>query len=206
MHAVMRPAAAVVAIALSAAAFAGCMHVTENSTVNANGSSTEVLTMAFSPELSSILKMNSATLVKQSITQLKKQPFPGQVSVTAYTDGSGWKGAKITIKLANLATLRKLETGTDNGNESSPAFTVFSITHHGSEWKLYAKVDPAALANPKDSLMTLKQMEALGLSEVISFKLPGRVVSDNASSKSANGTVSWDMLKPPKALEATWAD
>ena len=50
-----------------------------------------------------------------------------------------------------------------------------------------------------------KLFQKMGLAYVISFKFPGKVISDNATSKAANGTLSWNMLKGPSTLKASWS-
>lgn len=200
MPAALRRSGVIAAVVLFGAVLTGCMHVAENSTVSADGHSTEVLTMTFSPALMSLLHVSNAQMVKQEMSQFKKKPFPGQVSMSHYTDSSGWKGLKIVVKLANLGVLEKLETTAPKG--SSPTFATFGISHRGSLWHLQAKVNTGSFSK---SLIPLRQMEAMGLTDVFSFKLPGRVISDNATSKGPGGVLSWNMLKRLKVIRATWS-
>ena len=213
-----RGAGGVAAIALVGAALAGCMHIGEAATVNPNGSSTEVFTMTISPALKSL--SGGALTPKQLLQQEGQQEvkfkkeFPGQVAVSPYTDAKGWKGVKIVVKLKDLAELVKLESttsgGTNGSGSGSPMFSPFSITHHGNSWSLLAKVDESGVApggsgQGSSSLISKQALEATGMSFVISFKLPGRVVSSNATSKASDGTLSWDMFKlKGTTLKATW--
>ena len=60
--------------------------------------------------------------------------------------------------------------------------------------------------NPLGGLVSKTALEAMGMTFVISFKLPGRPVSSNATSTGSNGTLSWNMFKLKGAtLRATWA-
>jgi hypothetical protein len=216
----LHTAGGVAAIALVGAALAGCMHIGEAATINPNGSSTEVFTMTISPALKSL--SGGALTPKQLLQQQGqqeakfKQEFPGQVAVSPYTDAKGWKGVKVVVKLKNLAELMKLETTTSGGtngsgsSSGSPMFSPFSITHHGNLWSLLAKVDESGVAlggsgQGSGSLVSKQALEAMGMTFVISFKLPGRVVSSNATSKPSDGTLSWDMFKlKGTTLKGTW--
>ncbi len=200
------------AISLAGALLAGCVHVGEAATVNANGSSTEVLTVTLSPAFSSLAHTSPGKTLDQFKTASER--FPGKVSVSPYKDPGGWKGVKVVVKLKNLAELEKLETMSSGGPGGTPMFSTFSISHHGTTWTLLAKVAESGFlsarngpskSNPLGNPFSKKTLEAMGMRFVISFKLPGRPVSSNATSTASNGALSWDMFKlNGTTLRAAW--
>ena len=232
------PAAATL---VAAAGAAGCMQVTEVSTISANGSSTTTMVIAFSPKLGPSLASVATTLgssfgtklspaqvkqLAQQVTleeakllsdlrqQAKDHKLPGRASVAPYTNKQGWKGLKVSFTLPTLAALQRLATSGTGG--SAPQFSTFSVTSHNGVWAMSAKFNtssvgaaagssaPGAPQGQAGATLT-KALEKLGMSYVVSFKFPGRPVSDNATSRAANGTLSWDLLKGPSTLQARWS-
>jgi hypothetical protein len=120
-----------------------------------------------------------------------------------------------TFELSTLKELEQLETSR-MGSGAAPQFSTFSITSHGRVSTMTATPNTASLTKSAGSLApgaggaqaggnTEKLLQKMGLSYVISFKFPGAVISDNATSRAANGTLSWNMLKGPGTLKASWS-
>ena len=194
------------------AGLAGCMHVSETSDVGSNGSSTNTWTITLSPKLQSLFGVSVPQEIAELRTEMKKEPLPGQVSVSTYTDKTGWKGVEVLLKLPTPKALEEVETSHARG--SDPQFSTFSMTNHGTVWTINGKFNAVGIDKGISKLVPttqagtganlVKTLEKLGFSYVISFKLPGRVISDNATSKAANGTLSWNMMTGPSTLEASW--
>ena len=166
-------------------------------------------------QISQEISQTEAKFYSEIQQEIKAHKLPGQASVSTYTATNGWKGFKATFKLSTLKELEQLETSR-MGSGAAPQFSTFSITSHGGVSTMTAKPNTASLAKSAGSLAPgaagaqaggnmEKLFQKMGLAYVISFKFPGKVISDNATSKAANGTLSWNMLKGPSTLKASWS-
>ena len=166
-------------------------------------------------QISQEISQTEAKFYSEVQQEIKAHKLPGQASVSTYTATNGWKGFKATFKLSTLKELEQLETSR-MGSGSAPQFSTFSITSHDGVSTMTAKPNTASLTKSAGSLAPgaagaqaggnmEKLFQKIGLAYVISFKFPGKVISDNATSKAANGTLSWNMLKGPSTLKASWS-
>ncbi len=201
-----RPLKGAAGAALAVVVLGGCVHVTEATSINGNGSSMVTETLTFNPKVLS--ELGGEGKILKNFTVSADQHLPGHVKASTFTDSAGWKGVKVEMALTNLSQLQKVETSANGGG--SPPFSKFSISHAGSHWSLAGEVNKGFASQggsgtaPKGSGgPTLAQLEAAGFTYVISFRLPGKVVSDNATSRSGN-TLSWNMLQDHSVVKVAW--
>ncbi len=199
---ITRRALAVPALVLGAAALAGCMHVQETVDVSPNGTSEVTATITYSPQL---LRDLGGTGTTSPLSQFKQHQLPGQVSVSRYTDASGWQGVKVTLHETSLAELQKLETSSSQG--AAPLFKSFVMTHNGKQWSVVGTFDKSATdlsqAAGKVQTLSVAQLKATGFSYDVTLVVPGRVVQDNATSRKGN-VLTWALLDRPASLKASW--
>jgi hypothetical protein len=193
--------------AVAVVALAGCMHVTDATVLAPNGSSTMTEAITFSPKLLSQLG-GEAKLLASIHAEIAKHALPSGVKVAAYTDPSAWHGVKVTVKLANVDQLREMETA--RVSSTPPLFSNFSVTHEGNDWSMIGRVNKGSLnasgSSPSGSTpggMSVKQLEATGFKYEVTFTFPGKVLHDNATSRSGS-TLTWNMLEDQSAVEAAW--
>jgi hypothetical protein len=201
-----RPLKGAAGAALAVVVLGGCMHITEATSINGNGSSMLTETLTFNPSVLSALG-GEGKLVKSFATSADKQ-LPGHAKVSAFTDSAGWKGVEARVALANLSQLEKIETSTSGGG--NPPFSKFSVSHTGSQWSLVGQVNKGFASQGSSAKTsagatgpTLAQLKAAGFKYVVSFRVPGKIVSDNATSRSGNN-LSWNMLQTHSVVKAAW--
>ena len=175
-----------------------------------------VLTETLSPVVwaSAGLGLTPATPAKLAKSEAKS-PLPGQDSVKVYTDSDGWKGIQVRCTFHSLAALDAVEIAKPGQDNNAGLFSAFSIAQTGSQWVLDAKVDVAAItgigtltvgpskpSEPKK--ITRADLVQIGFKVSVSFRLPGRIVSDNATSVSGS-VMTWNLLGQVYTLDAVTA-
>ena len=197
-----RRSLAVPAVVLGAAALAGCMHVQETVDITSSGTSEVTATITYSPQL--VRELGGSSSVS-SLSQFKQHKLPGQVSVSPYTDASGWKGVKVALRETSLAQLQKIETSSSQG--AAPLFKSFVINHKGQQWSVSGTFNKSATdlsqAAGKVQTLSVAQLKATGFSYDVTLVVPGRVVQDNATSRKGN-VLTWALLDRPASLKASW--
>jgi hypothetical protein len=204
--------ASAIAAAVTISLFvSGCLHEGQDTVVGSNGTGYMVLIETLSPLVyasAAVEGLTPAKLVKEEA----KSPLPAQDSVEAYTDSEGWKGIRVQCTFHSLAALDAAEIAQSDRDNSPGLFSLFSIAHRRSQWVLDATVDVSAITDigavtsgtskttePKG--ITRADMAQIGIEVSVSFRLPGQIVSDNATS--VNGSVMiWDLLSQVYTLHA----
>jgi hypothetical protein len=169
------------------------------------------VTETLSPLLyaSALVGLTPAKLAKEE----ENSPLPGQDSVKAYTDSEGWKGIQVRCTFRSLAALDAAEMARSAQDNGPGLFSSFSIEQSGSQWALDAKVDVSAITLMVTSAsgtskttapvkgITRADLAQVGIEISVSFRLPGRIVSDNATSVSGS-VMTWDLLSQVYTLHA----
>jgi hypothetical protein len=203
-------ASTVVAVVTFSFLVSGCLHEGQDTVVGSNGTADVVLDETLSPVVWASADLDGLTPAKLA-KEVAKSPLPAQDSVSVYTDPEGWKGIQILCTFHSLAALGAAEIAHSPG-DSPGFFSSFSIGQSGSQWALDAKVDVSAITgiagvtygkskatSPKG--ITRADLAQIGVEVSVSFRLPGQVVSDNATS--VNGSVmTWDLLSQVYVLHA----
>jgi hypothetical protein len=208
----LRRATALVAAATFGLLVSGCVHEGQDTAVGSNGTADMVVTETLSPLVFASSDVDGLTPAKFA-TQEAKSPLPGQDSVTVFTDSEGWKGIQVRCTFHSLAALDAAEIAKSGQSSGAGLFSSFSIVQHGSQWVLDAKVDVSAITSlgavssgmpettEANSGITRANLAQVGIKIGISFRLPGQIVSDNATSVSGS-VMSWDLLSQVNTLRA----
>jgi len=192
----------------------GCFHIGEETVVGSNGTADMVVTETLSPVVwaSTGIEGQGALTPAKLAKEEAKSPLPGQDSVQVYTDPEGWKGIQVRCTFHSLAALDTVEIAKQGQDNGAGLFSAFSIAQTGSQWVLDAKVDvPAIIAMDtvtvdsskpsKPKGITRADLAQLGIQVSVSFRLPGQIVSDNATSVSGS-VMTWNLLGQVYTLHA----
>jgi hypothetical protein len=207
--------ASAIAIAVSLGSLlSACYHEGEDTVVGSNGTADMVLTETLSPVVwasGDVYGLTPATPAK-TVKEVRASPLPGQDSVRVYTDSDGWKGVQIRCTFHSLPALDAIEIAKPGQDNSTGLFSSFSIKQTGSQWVLDAKVDVPeitdifALRSGKkkgieSGAVTRADMAQIGIEISVSFRLPGKIISDNATSVGGS-VMTWNLLGQVYKLHA----
>lgn len=191
----------------------GCAHIGEETVVGSNGTAVMVVTETLSPVVwaSADIAGQAALTPAKLAREEARSPFPGQDSVNVFTDADGWKGIQVRCTFHSVAALDAVEIAKPGQDNRAGLFSSFSIAPDGPQWVLDAKVDVPAITNLGSVTVGSKQSNPKGITRAdlaqigfevnVSFRLPGQVVSDNATSVSGS-VLTWNLLAQVYRLHA----
>jgi hypothetical protein len=180
--------------------------------VGSNGTAEMVLTETLSPVVYASAGFLGGLTPAKLAKEEAKSPLPGQDSVSAYTGPQDWKGIQVRCTFHSLAALDAAETDHSAQENSLPLFSSFSIAQTGNQWVLDAKVNVRAITNiytitvgtsktTKSKGITRADLAQIGIEVSVSFRLPGQIVSDDATSVSGS-VMTWNLLGQVYTLHA----
>ncbi len=201
-------------LAAAALVLSGCMDVSNDVTLDADGSGKVEISLLFSEQMMAMMAMEHGGDIDAAIEELRSEmeadsEVPEDVEfVFEEREGGLYMGAT-----ASFDTPSELEELLTSGGEEA-MFSSFSLVEHGDSWELTAAADTSGFDTSLsgEDLGGSEEMdidvdafaELLGGKPTVEFSMtfPGKVTDSNATTVDGT-TATWDLLAGDGEINAT---